>query len=145
MASDYSTSMITAAVSMSSAAAALSSSLATNPSLALSLPTTTTAASVAAAPTESAITLNASGGDGDVEAVRSNSFVGQTAYNGYTYETTAVYVSGLLGNTSVGVNHYLSVAQGGRPAMDGLVAILTVKIVGRPARYVFRQSRLYHG
>jgi hypothetical protein len=35
--------------------------------------------------------------------------VGQTSFNGYTYQTTATYVSGLLSNTSDGINHYITV------------------------------------
>ncbi|KAB5592825.1 hypothetical protein CTheo_3745 [Ceratobasidium theobromae] len=59
-------------------------------------------------------------------------FTGRTTYGGYTYETTATYVSGLLSNSSEGVNHPITVEYSGRPAQDGLVAILEVKIVSRP-------------
>jgi len=59
-------------------------------------------------------------------------FSGQSNYGGYTYETTVTYVSGLLSNSSEGVNHPITVEQDGRPAQDGLVAVLEVKIVSRP-------------
>ncbi|KAH7920591.1 hypothetical protein BV22DRAFT_1020919 [Leucogyrophana mollusca] len=59
-------------------------------------------------------------------------YSGRTAFGGYTYETTAQYVSGLLSNTSVGINHYQSVAVDGANAIDGLVVVLTAKIVGKP-------------
>ncbi|KAG9118802.1 hypothetical protein FRC07_006506, partial [Ceratobasidium sp. 392] len=59
-------------------------------------------------------------------------YVGQTRNGGYVYETTATYVSGLLSNSSDGVNHPITVEQNGRPAQDGLVAVLEVKIVSRP-------------
>lgn len=38
-------------------------------------------------------------------------FSGTTSNNGYTYQTTATYITGLLSNSSDGVNHYLSVEQ----------------------------------
>lgn len=59
-------------------------------------------------------------------------YVGSTVFAGYTYQTTATYVAGLLGNTSDGVNHFQSVPIDGRAAMDGLVAVLTVRITGVP-------------
>ncbi|KAG8767212.1 hypothetical protein FRC12_006389 [Ceratobasidium sp. 428] len=59
-------------------------------------------------------------------------FTGQSRFGGYVYETTATYVSGLLSNSSEGVNHPITVEQNGRPAQDGLVAVLEVKIVSRP-------------
>ena len=58
---------------------------------------------------------------------------GQTSYGNYTYQTTITYASGLLQNSSNGVNHYLSVEENGLPAIDGLVAILHVSIVKMPA------------
>lgn len=59
-------------------------------------------------------------------------FQGQTAFNGYTYSTTVTYVSGLLQNSSNGVNHASDVAPPGRPAIDGLVGVFEAHIVGRP-------------
>ncbi|KAG9096262.1 hypothetical protein FRC06_008861 [Ceratobasidium sp. 370] len=59
-------------------------------------------------------------------------YTGQTHYGDYVYETTATYVSGLLSNSSEGVNHPITVEQNGRPAQDGLVAVLEVRIVSRP-------------
>ena len=50
----------------------------------------------------------------------------------YTYHTDVRYVSGLLSNTSDGVNHAGSVAVNGLNAVDGLVAVMQVKIVKRP-------------
>ncbi|WVR07193.1 hypothetical protein IAU60_004234 [Kwoniella sp. DSM 27419] len=61
-----------------------------------------------------------------------STFSGQGMYNNYTYRTDVQYVSGLLMNSSDDINHYLTVAVDGRPAIDGLVAVLTVKITGRP-------------
>jgi len=61
-----------------------------------------------------------------------STFQGQTSFNGYTYSTTVTYVSGLLGNTSDGVNHAGDVAPEGRYAMDGLVSVFEAHIVGRP-------------
>jgi len=64
-----------------------------------------------------------------------STYNGTTTFGNYTYHTGIAYTSGLLQNTSVGVNHFASV--GGGPsnitAIDGLVAVLTVKITGRPA------------
>ncbi|KAG8736833.1 hypothetical protein FRC10_008805 [Ceratobasidium sp. 414] len=73
------------------------------PTASLSFTTTTSAAPTATNPT----------------------FIGQTHYG-------ATYVSGLLSNSSDGVNHPITVEQNGRPAQDGLVAVLEVKIVSRP-------------
>ena len=57
---------------------------------------------------------------------------GQTSYGGYTYHTNVQYVSGLLSNTSIGINHNATVAVGGANAADGLVAVLGVTITERP-------------
>lgn len=62
-----------------------------------------------------------------------STYSGKTSFNNYTYATTTTYVSGLLQNSSNGINHYQSVAVDGANAIDGLVAILTVKIVTKPA------------
>ncbi|KIY51536.1 hypothetical protein FISHEDRAFT_7375, partial [Fistulina hepatica ATCC 64428] len=61
------------------------------------------------------------------------SYSGSTTANGYTYRTDIIYLSGLLQNTSVGINHYATVSVDGRPAIDGLVAVFTVSITGKPA------------
>ena len=60
-------------------------------------------------------------------------YSGSTSYNGYTYQTDVQYKSGLLNATSDGINHYQSVPEDGQPAIDGLVAVLTVKITERGA------------
>lgn len=59
-------------------------------------------------------------------------FTGRSSFNNYTYETEVKYVSGLLKNSSDNVNHWGSVPVDGFPAIDGLVAVLTVKIVDSP-------------
>ncbi|OJA07875.1 hypothetical protein AZE42_07666 [Rhizopogon vesiculosus] len=61
-----------------------------------------------------------------------STYSGQTSFNNYTYATTATYLSGLLQNSSDGINHYQSVAVSGANAIDGLVALLTVTIVKKP-------------
>ena len=61
-----------------------------------------------------------------------SSYVGNASFGGYTYQTSVQYVSGLLPNTSNGINHYLSVGANGTNAVDGLVAVMTVKIVEKP-------------
>lgn len=61
-----------------------------------------------------------------------STFQGQTAFNGYTYSTTVTYVSGLLGNSSDGVNHAGDVASAGKYAIDGLVSVFEAHIVGNP-------------
>lgn len=60
-------------------------------------------------------------------------FVGETSYGNYTYRTNLTYVSGLLSNSSVGINHNGTVATSGRSAIDGLVALLVVQIVKTPS------------
>ncbi|KAI9568495.1 hypothetical protein HD554DRAFT_731566 [Boletus coccyginus] len=62
-----------------------------------------------------------------------STYSGQTSFNGYTYHTSVNYVSGLLQNSSVGINHFESVAVNESNAIDGLVAVLTVKITGQPS------------
>ncbi|TFK71290.1 hypothetical protein BDN72DRAFT_765242 [Pluteus cervinus] len=57
---------------------------------------------------------------------------GTTSSNGYTYYTNIAYVGGLLENTSIGINHNLSVGTNGINAVDGLVAILNVSITAQP-------------
>jgi len=58
-------------------------------------------------------------------------FSGQTSASGFTYQTSVIYLSGLLPNTSDGINHFITVGDG-QNAVDGLVAVLTVKISQRP-------------
>lgn len=59
-------------------------------------------------------------------------FQGQSSFNGYTYSTTVTYVSGMLKNSSDGVNHAGDVAAPGMYAIDGLVGVFEAHIVGRP-------------
>ncbi|KAI9443557.1 hypothetical protein H4582DRAFT_2118377 [Lactarius indigo] len=59
-------------------------------------------------------------------------FSGQTTYGGYVYQNSVEYASGFLTNGSDGINHYLSVGANGTNAVDGLVALLTVKILSSP-------------
>jgi hypothetical protein len=59
-------------------------------------------------------------------------YSGQTTYNGYVYQTDVQYVSGYLQNTSLGINHNLSVGADGLNAVDGLVAMMNVKILTNP-------------
>ncbi|KAI0031914.1 hypothetical protein K488DRAFT_22697, partial [Vararia minispora EC-137] len=60
------------------------------------------------------------------------SYSGQTSFSGYIYQTNAQYVSGLLQNSSNGINHASDVAANGVSAVDGLVAVLNVRILQRP-------------
>jgi len=70
----------------------------------------------------------------DTAAVSNTStFSGSTQYGGYTYQSSVQYISGLLPNTSVGINHNLTVSVNGVPACDGLVALVEVKITAKPA------------
>lgn len=62
-----------------------------------------------------------------------STFSGRTMYANYTYQTDVSYQSGILQNTSDGVNHFQSVAPKNGTAQDGLVAVMQVKIVSRPA------------
>lgn len=59
-------------------------------------------------------------------------YTGTTSSNGYTYETNIRYISGLLPNTSIGINHNITVIANGRNAVDGLVAVLDVRISQSP-------------
>ena len=61
------------------------------------------------------------------------SYSGQTTMNGYVYQTTVQYTSGLLANSSDQVNHRDTVAVDGLPAVDGLVAVMEVRILQKPA------------
>jgi len=60
-------------------------------------------------------------------------FIGTSSSAGYTYKTAATLVSGLLANTSIGVNHNTTVGINGANAIDGLVAVLNVSISQRPS------------
>ena len=60
-------------------------------------------------------------------------YSGQTTYGGYVYQTDVQYVSGYLSNTSIGINHNLSVGATGTNAADGLVALMNVKILTNPS------------
>lgn len=62
-----------------------------------------------------------------------SSYSGQSSYGGYVYYTQVNYVSGLVPNTSDGINHYLTVGGDGVNAADGLVAMWTVSILEAPA------------
>lgn len=68
-----------------------------------------------------------------LDLTNTSTYSGLTTFNNYTYQTDVSYISGLLANSSDGVNHYLSVGVDGRPAIDGLVAVMQVKIISRPA------------
>lgn len=59
-------------------------------------------------------------------------YSGSVTYANYTYQTDVAYVSGLLNDSSDGINHYITVEENGQPAIDGLVAVLTVKITAQP-------------
>jgi len=61
----------------------------------------------------------------------SSIYSGQSSFGNYTYQTSVLYVSGILPNTSDGINHFLTVGDG-QNAVDGLVAIMTVSIVTKP-------------
>lgn len=77
------------------------------------------------------------------QLTNTTTFSGQSTFKNYTYQTDVVYTPGLLSNTSDGINHHLSVGVNGSNAIDGLVAVMTVKIVSRPpvsASYVFQYT-----
>lgn len=63
----------------------------------------------------------------------SSTYSGTTNWDGYTYKTDVKYVSTLLDNTSIGINHNWSVyIDGVENACDGLVAVMEVSITERP-------------
>jgi hypothetical protein len=68
-----------------------------------------------------------------LQVTNQTTYNGRTSFGNYTYETDVKYVNGLLQNTSQGINHYLTVAGNGTNAIDGLVAVINVKIVERPS------------
>ncbi|KAF8876204.1 hypothetical protein CPB84DRAFT_1689262 [Gymnopilus junonius] len=55
-------------------------------------------------------------------------YSGNTAFANFTYHTDILYLSGLLPDTNIGINHNLTVGGPGVNASDGLVAILDVKV-----------------
>jgi hypothetical protein len=61
-------------------------------------------------------------------------FSGSTSFGGYTYQTDALYGTGLLPNTSIGINHNITVGINGANAVDGFVGVLTVRITQRPSQ-----------
>ncbi|KAL0578536.1 hypothetical protein V5O48_003479, partial [Marasmius crinis-equi] len=61
-----------------------------------------------------------------------STYSGETNFGGFKYSTSVKYLSGLLPNTSIGINHNDSVPIPGFNAIDGLVALLEVKITERP-------------
>ncbi|KAI0821960.1 hypothetical protein BC628DRAFT_1422131 [Trametes gibbosa] len=61
-------------------------------------------------------------------------YSGQTSFGGFTYKTDALYLSGILSNSSAGVNHDQTVGNADTLPVDGLVAVLTVSIVSRPVQ-----------
>ena len=76
-------------------------------------------------------------------------YSGQTTANDYVYQTTVEYVSGLLDNSSDGINHADTVALNDSFAIDGLVALMTVHILQQPqsataSSYVFAEIDWHH-
>ncbi|KAF5370792.1 hypothetical protein D9758_002018 [Tetrapyrgos nigripes] len=63
----------------------------------------------------------------------SSTFSGTTSFKGYTYSSTISYVSGLLPNTSQGINHNFTVSAPNINAVDGLVALVEVRTTNRPS------------
>lgn len=64
----------------------------------------------------------------------SSTFSGSISTGGYTYETNVRYISGLLQNSSEGINHAETVGIDNKTAIDGLVALLDVQITSQPAK-----------
>jgi hypothetical protein len=69
-------------------------------------------------------------------------FSGQTKYGGYVYQTDA-YVSGYLPNTFIGINHNLTVGSSTVNAVDGLLALMNVKILTSPAGSTSKSSCVF--
>jgi len=63
-----------------------------------------------------------------------SAFSGSTSNANYTYRTSVTYVSGLLPNTSIGINHNLTVSVNNVSAVDGLVAVMDVQITATPPK-----------
>ncbi|KAI0322381.1 hypothetical protein OF83DRAFT_799235 [Amylostereum chailletii] len=62
----------------------------------------------------------------------SSTYSGQTTASDYVYQTSVQYVSGLLDNSSDGINHADTVSVDGQFAIDGLVALLSVNVLQQP-------------
>ena len=60
-------------------------------------------------------------------------YSGTVSFGGYTYRTDALYLSGVLSNSTDGLNHASTVGGDGVEAVDGLVAVLTITVTARPA------------
>lgn len=60
-------------------------------------------------------------------------FTGTTTWANYTYQTDITYVPGLLQNTNDAINHNITVGATTN-SVDGLVAVLEVKITGTPRK-----------
>ena len=63
------------------------------------------------------------------DLTNASSYEGETSSEGWTYKTSVQYVSGMLPNTSNGINHFQGFTTN---ACDGLVAVMTVSITSRP-------------
>ncbi|KAL7280040.1 hypothetical protein ACG7TL_006454 [Trametes sanguinea] len=61
-------------------------------------------------------------------------YSGQTSFGGYTYKTDVIYLSGILSNSSQGVNHNVTVGNANTLPVDGYVAVMTISIVSEPQR-----------
>ncbi|RDX49987.1 hypothetical protein OH76DRAFT_1349988 [Lentinus brumalis] len=59
-------------------------------------------------------------------------YSGSISYGGYTYHTDALYLSGIASNSTTGLNHASSVGGDGVEAVDGAVAVLTIKVTAKP-------------
>ena len=66
------------------------------------------------------------------DVTNATTFVSTTSWADYTYESNIKYISGLLPNTSYAINHNWTVSAPGINAVDGLVAVIDVKITSRP-------------
>ena len=65
-------------------------------------------------------------------------YSGTTSWANYTYQSQITYLTGLLQNTNIGINHNSSVGVNGVNSTDGFVAVIEVKITGTPpTSYVF--------
>ncbi|KIM40952.1 hypothetical protein M413DRAFT_445725 [Hebeloma cylindrosporum] len=65
----------------------------------------------------------------------STTFTGTTTWASYTYETNITYVPNLLQNTNDAINHNITVGATTN-SVDGLVAVLEVKITGTPPKSI---------
>ncbi|KAF8963025.1 hypothetical protein BDZ97DRAFT_1732534 [Flammula alnicola] len=63
-------------------------------------------------------------------------FTASTSFANFTYQTHIQYVSGLLEDTNIGINHNLSVGTATINASDGLVAVLNVTLTGTPPKSI---------